>query len=197
MNADDDKIDNYIWDLGIQPKLKLLDAEMKNYIQVCKDKLGMVPNVILANASDNERLKTFVNFYNRLMLKKGYLTKLEREMIAVVVSSCNKCFYCLIAHGAAVRQLSKNPILGDELMINYRAADLSKREKLMLDFSAKLTEAPSKVTKLDRDLLRKEEFSEEEMLEIIEVASFFNMTNRIAIGTDMRPNAEYHNLARE
>lgn len=197
MNADDDKIDNYIWDLGIQPKLELLDAEMKNYIQVCKDKLGMVPNVILANASDNERLKTFVNFYNRLMLKKGYLTKLEREMIAVVVSSCNKCFYCLIAHGAAVRQLSKNPILGDELMINYRAADLSKREKLMLDFSAKLTEAPSKVTKLDRDLLRQEEFSEEEILEIIEVASFFNMTNRIAIGTDMRPNAEYHNLARE
>ena len=196
MNADDDKIDNYIWDLGIQPKLELLDAEMKNYIQVCKDKLGMVPNVILANASDNERLKTFVNFYNRLMLKKGYLTKLEREMIAVVVSSCNKCFYCLIAHGAAVRQLSKNPILGDELMINYRAADLSKREKLMLDFSAKLTEAPSKVTKLDRDLLRQEEFSEEEILEIIEVASFFNMTNRIAIGTDMRPNAEYHNLAR-
>jgi uncharacterized peroxidase-related enzyme len=197
MNADDDKIDNYIWDLGIQPKLELLDAEMKNYIQVCKDKLGMVPNVILANASDNERLKTFVNFYNRLMLKKGYLTKLEREMIAVVVSSCNKCFYCLIAHGAAVRQLSKNPILGDELMINYRAADLSKKEKLMLDFSAKLTEAPSKVTKLDRDLLRKENFSEEEILEIIEVASFFNMTNRIAIGTDMRPNAEYHNLARE
>jgi uncharacterized peroxidase-related enzyme len=197
MNADDDKIDNYIWDLGIQPKLELLDAEMKNYIQVCKEKLGMVPNVILANASDNERLKTFVNFYNRLMLKKGYLTKLEREMIAVVVSSCNKCFYCLIAHGAAVRQLSKNPILGDELMINYRAADLSKREKLMLDFSVKLTEAPSKVTKLDRDLLRQEEFSEEEILEIIEVASFFNMTNRIAIGTDMRPNAEYHNLARE
>mgnify|MGYP006082393485 FL=1 len=196
MNADDDKIDNYIWDLGIQPKLELLDAEMKNYIQVCKEKLGMVPNVILANASDNERLKTFVNFYNRLMLKKGYLTKLEREMIAVVVSSCNKCFYCLIAHGAAVRQLSKNPILGDELMINYRAADLSKREKLMLDFSAKLTEAPSNVTKLDRDLLRKEKFSEEEILEIIEVASFFNMTNRIAIGTDMRPNAEYHNLAR-
>ena len=196
MNADDDKIDNYIWDLGIQPKLELLDAEMKNYIQVCKEKLGMVPNVILANASDNERLKTFVNFYNRLMLKKGYLTKLEREMIAVVVSSCNKCFYCLIAHGAAVRQLSKNPILGDELMINYRAADLSKREKLMLDFSAKLTETPSKVTKLDRDLLRQKEFSEEEILEIIEVASFFNMTNRIAIGTDMRPNAEYHNLAR-
>tara|TARA_B100000809_G_C15119280_1_gene523660 strand:- start:921 stop:1508 length:588 start_codon:yes stop_codon:yes gene_type:complete len=191
------EIDNYIWDLAIEPKLELLDAEMKNYIKVCKDKLGMVPNVILANASDPERLKTFVNFYNRLMLKEGYLSKLEREMIAVVVSSCNKCFYCLIAHGAAVRQLSKNPILGDELMINYRAAHLNEREKLMLDFSAKLTDSPSKVVKSDRDILRKANFLEEEILEIVEVASFFNMSNRIAIGTDMRPNSEYHNIARD
>ena len=191
------EIDNYIWDLAIEPKLELLDAEMKNYIKVCKDKLGMVPNVILANASDPERLKTFVNFYNRFMLKEGYLSKLEREMIAVVVSSCNKCFYCLIAHGAAVRQLSKNPILGDELMINYRAAHLNEREKLMLDFSAKLTDSPSKVVKSDRDILRKANFSEEEILEIVEVASFFNMSNRIAIGTDMRPNSEYHNMARD
>jgi uncharacterized peroxidase-related enzyme len=191
------EIDNYIWDLAIDPKLELLDAEMKNYIKVCKDKLGMVPNVILANASDPERLKTFVNFYNRLMLKEGYLSKLEREMIAVVVSSCNKCFYCLIAHGAAVRQLSKNPILGDELMINYRAAHLNEREKLMLDFSAKLTDSPSKIVKSDRDILRKANFLEEEILEIVEVASFFNMSNRIAIGTDMRPNSEYHNIARD
>ena len=191
------EIDNYIWDLAIEPKLELLDIEMKNYIKVCKDKLGMVPNVILANASDPERLKTFVNFYNRLMLKEGYLSKLEREMIAVVVSSCNKCFYCLIAHGAAVRQLSKNPILGDELMINYRAAHLNEREKLMLDFSAKLTDSPSKVIKSDRDILRKANFLEEEILEIVEVASFFNMSNRIAIGTDMRPNSEYHNIARD
>jgi uncharacterized peroxidase-related enzyme len=191
------EIDNYIWDLAIEPKLELLDAEMKNYIKVCKDKLGMVPNVILANASDPERLKTFVNFYNRLMLKEGYLSKLEREMIAVVVSSCNKCFYCLIAHGAAVRQLSKNPILGDELIINYRAAHLNEREKLMLDFSAKLTDSPSKVVKSDRDILRKANFLEEEILEIVEVASFFNMSNRIAIGTDMRPNSEYHNIARD
>ena len=191
------EIDNYIWGLAIEPKLELLDAEMKNYIKVCKDKLGMVPNVILANASDPERLKTFVNFYNRLMLKEGHLSKLEREMIAVVVSSCNKCFYCLIAHGAAVRQLSKNPILGDELMINYRAAHLNEREKLMLDFSAKLTDSPSKVVMSDRDILRKANFSEEEILEIVEVASFFNMSNRIAIGTDMRPNSEYHNIARD
>ena len=191
-----DKMNNYIWDLDIEPKLELLDEEMKRYIEVCKEKLGMVPNVILANASDLDRLKNFVNFYNRLMLKDGHLSKLEREMIAVVVSSCNKCFYCLIAHVAAVRQLSKNPILGDELVINYRAANLNERQKLMLNFAAKLTEEPSKIDNSDRNILRKAKFSDEEILEIIEVTSFFNMSNRIAIGTDMRPNTEYHNLAR-
>jgi uncharacterized peroxidase-related enzyme len=195
MASDKDK--NYIWDLDIEPKLELLDEEMKRYIEVCKEKLGMVPNVILANASDLDRLKNFVNFYNRLMLKEGYLSKLEREMIAVVVSSSNKCFYCLIAHGAAVRQLSQNQILGDELVINYRAAKLTKRHKLMLDFSSKLTETPSKIDNEDRNVLRKANFSEEEILEIVEVVSFFNMSNRIAIGTDMRPNIEYHNLARQ
>ena len=188
---------NYIWDLDIEPKLDILDEEMTRYIEVCKEKLGMVPNVILANASDKERLKNFVNFYNRLMIKEGYLTKLEREMIAVVVSSCNKCFYCLIAHGAAVRQLSNDQILGDELMINYRSASLSERQRLILDFSYKLTETPSKVENSDRNLLRKANFSDEEILEIVEVASFFNMSNRIAVGTDMRPNAEYHNMARK
>ena len=187
----------YIWDLNIEPKLELLDEEMKHYINVCKEKLGMVPNVILANAADQDRLKNFVNFYNRLMLKEGHLSKLEREMIAVVVSSCNKCFYCLIAHGAAVRQLSKNQYLGDELMINYRSASLNIRHKLMLDFSFKLTENPSKVDNSDRNILREAGFSEEEILEIVEVASFFNMSNRIAAGTDMRPNAEYHNMGRE
>ena len=188
---------NYIWDLDIKPKLDILDEEMTRYIEVCKEKLGMVPNVILANASDKERLKNFVNFYNRLMIKDGYLTKLEREMIAVVVSSCNKCFYCLIAHGAAVRQLSNDQILGDELMINYRSASLSERQRLILDFSYKLTETPSKVENSDRNILRKANFSDEEILEIVEVSSFFNMSNRIAVGTDMRPNAEYHNMARK
>ena len=193
----DKEENNYIWDLDIEPKLDILDEEMTRYIEVCKEKLGMVPNVILANASDKERLKNFVNFYNRLMIKDGYLTKLEREMIAVVVSSCNKCFYCLIAHGAAVRQLSNDQILGDELMINYRSASLSERQRLILDFSYKLTETPSKVENSDRNILRKANFSDEEILEIVEVARFFNMSNRIAVGTDMRPNAEYHNMARK
>ena len=96
-----------------------------------------------------------------------------------------------------MRQLSKNPILGDELSINYRSAKLNNRHKLMLDFSAKLTEVPDKVDKKDRETLSKNNFSDEEILEIVEIVSFFNMTNRIAIGTDMRPNKEYHNIARK
>ena len=187
----------YIWDLDIQPKIELLDKEMKRYIEVCNEKLGMVPNVILANASDPERLKSFVNFYNRLMVKEGHLSKLEKEMIAVVVSSCNKCFYCVVAHGAAVRQISKNPILGDQLSINYRSAKLSKRHKLILDFAVKLTETPHKINNEDREILRKNSFKEEEILEIVEVTSFFNMSNRIASGTDMKPNETYHNMARK
>ena len=189
--------DTYIWDLDIEPKIELLDKEMKRYIEVCNEKLGMVPNVILANASDPERLKSFVNFYNRLMVKEGHLSKLEKEMIAVVVSSCNKCFYCVVAHGAAVRQISKNPILGDQLSINYRSAKLSKRHKLILDFAAKLTETPHKMNNEDREVLRKNSFKEEEILEIVEVTSFFNMSNRIASGTDMKPNENYHNMARK
>ena len=111
----------------------------------------------------------------------------KRKFIACVMVSGN------LDNGCGIL---KNPILGDELVINYRAANLNERQKLMLDFAAKLTEEPSKVDNLDRNILRKAKFSDEEILEIIEVTSFFNMSNRIAIGTDMRPNTEYHNLAR-
>ena len=194
MNKKESK--DYLWDLEIVPQFDLLDEEMKNYIKVCKDKLGLVPNVINANASDNKRLKTFVDFYNRLMLDEGFLTKLEREMIAVVVSSINKCFYCLVAHGSSLRKLSKDPILGEEIVMNYRASRISKRHKIMLDFCAKLTEFPDKIEDSDRKKLRQEKFSDGEILEISEVTAFFNMSNRIALATDMRPNDEYHKMNR-
>ena len=187
---------DYIWDLNLEPKLELLEEDMKHYVEVCKEKLGLIPNVIKANATDSQRLKTFVNFYNRLMLDEGFLTKMEREMIAVVVSSINKCFYCLVAHGASLRKLSNDPILGEELVMNYRSSRISKKHKIMLDFSAKLTEFPDKVEDSDRNKLRQENFSDEEILEIAEVTGFFNMSNRIALATDMRPNNEYHKMNR-
>ncbi|KPU82339.1 alkylhydroperoxidase, partial [Marinosulfonomonas sp. PRT-SC04] len=122
------------------PMVDPLPEPTQKYFDICTDKLGMIPNVLQAYAFDIDKLNTFAALYNDLMLADSGLSKLEREMIAVVVSSINKCFYCLAAHGAAVRELSGDPILGEILVMNYRAADLDKRQKAILDFSAKLTE---------------------------------------------------------
>ena len=186
--------------LPISLKLKQINPlpdRIKKYFDICLEKLGLIPNVLLAYSHNTNKSDTFTNMYNEIMLSDSGLSKLQREMIAVVVSSYNKCFYCVVAHGAAVRQLSKNPILGDQLSINYKSAKLNKRQKLMLDFSVKLTESPHKIENLDRETLRKNRFTEEEILEIVEITSFFNMSNRIASGTDMKPNEQYHTMNRE
>jgi uncharacterized peroxidase-related enzyme len=134
--------------------------------------------------------------YNDLMLGESGLTKLEREMIAVVVSSVNHCYYCLTAHGAAVRQLSGDPALGEMMVMNYRAANLSPKQKAMLDFAAKLTETPAKIEEADRAALRAAGFSDRDIWDIASTVGFFNMSNRVAAATDMRPNPEYHGMAR-
>jgi uncharacterized peroxidase-related enzyme len=134
--------------------------------------------------------------YNDLMLAPSGLSKLEREMIAVAVSSVNRCYYCLTAHGAAVRALSGDPVLGELMVMNYRAARLSPRERAMLDFSVKLTAEPWGVEEADREALRKVGFSARDIWDIAAVAGFFNMSNRMASATDMRPNAVYHGQAR-
>jgi uncharacterized peroxidase-related enzyme len=117
-------------------------------------------------------------------------------MIAVVTSSINHCFYCLTAHGAAVRQLSGDPALGELMVMNYRAAELPARQRAMLDFAAKLAEAPDKIVEADRQALRDCGFSDADIWDIAAVASFFNMSNRMAAATDMMPNPEYHRQAR-
>jgi uncharacterized peroxidase-related enzyme len=134
--------------------------------------------------------------YNDLMLAPSGLSKLEREMIAVAVSSHNHCYYCLVAHGAAVRQLSGDPPLGELVAMNYRAARLSKRERAMLDFAVKLTAEPWLVEEEDREALRRVGFSDRDIWDIAAVAGFFNMSNRVASATDMRPNSVYHGQAR-
>jgi uncharacterized peroxidase-related enzyme len=173
-----------------------LSEEMQAYFQKCDEKIGFVPNVLRAYAHDNAKLEAFAAFYNDLMLAPSGLSKLEREMIAVVVSSCNRCYYCLTAHGAAVRQLSGDPVLGEMLVQNYRAADLKPRHRAMLDFAVKLTEAPWTVEEEDREALRRAGFSDRDVWDIAAVASFFNMSNRMASAVDMRPNPEYHGQAR-
>ena len=173
-----------------------LSAENQAYFDKCLEKLGFIPNVLLSYAHDDAKLSAFAAFYNDLMLAPSGLSKLEREMIAVAVSSVNRCYYCLAAHGAAVRQLSGDPALGELMAMNYRAAELSARHRAMLDFSVKLTETPHQIGETDREGLRAAGFSERDIWDIGAVASFYNMSNRMASAVDMRPNAEYHGQAR-
>lgn len=174
------------------PTVDPLPEATQKYFDLCTDKLGLIPNVLKAYAFDIEKLNTFAALYNDLMLGDSGLTKLEREMIAVVVSSINKCFYCLVAHGAAVRELSGDPELGEMMVMNYRAADLDNRQKAMLDFAAKLTEASATIEEPDRQALRHAGFSDRDIWDIGAVTGFYNMTNRVASASDMRPNQEYH-----
>jgi uncharacterized peroxidase-related enzyme len=181
--------------LKLEQETPLSDA-MQTYFAKCEEKLGMVPNVLKAYAFNTDKLEAFAGFYNDLMLAGSGLSKLERELIAVAVSSVNKCFYCLTAHGAAVRQLSGNPELGEQMVMNYRTADLEPRQMAMLDFAVLMTEDSARIVEEDRQRLRDAGFSDRDIWDIAAVASFFNMTNRMASATDMRPNPEYHGLAR-
>lgn len=174
-----------------------LTERQEKYLAVCDEKLGFIPNVLKAYSFNPEKFQAFSDMYNDLMLGPSNLSKLEREMIAVAASSVNHCFYCLTAHGAAVRELSGDPILGDEIVMNYRSADLSARHKAMLDFATILTRTPDAIEKADRQKLRDAGFCDRDIWDISAITGFFNMTNRLSTAVDMRPNAEYHNIARQ
>ena len=173
-----------------------LPPETQKYFDICQEKLGRIPNVLKAYATDIDRFNGFVAAYNATMLPETGLTKLEREMIAVVVSATNRCYYCLVAHGYAVRQMSGDPILGEMLVMNWRMADLTPRQTAMLVFAEKMTRASADMTEADRQALRDAGFDDADIWDIANVAGFFNMTNRIASATAMRPNDDYHALAR-
>lgn len=178
------------------PNMDPLPDHIAKYFGVCDDKLGFVPNVLRAYAFDQAKFDAFSAMYNDLMLAESGLSKLEREMIAVVVSSVNKCFYCLTAHGQTVRALSGDPKLGEALVMNWRVADLDARQTAMLGFAEKVTKASAEVTEADRIGLRSVGFTERDIWDITAVTGFFNMTNRMASATDMRPNDDYHALSR-
>ena len=173
-----------------------LDQDMQDYFAVCEEKLGMVPNVLRTFSHNQDKLRAFAQYYNTLMLAPSKLTKLEREMVAVVVSSANRCYYCLVAHGQAVRKLSGDPHLGEMLVMNYRVAELDARQRAMLDFAWKLTTTPWEVDEPDREALRAAGLSDDEIFDLGDVIGFFNMSNRFAIASDMMPNAEYHGMDR-
>jgi uncharacterized peroxidase-related enzyme len=172
-----------------------LSPEMEGYFGKCDEKLGFVPNVLKAFAFDNGKLEAFVDYRQQLVQNAETLSKLEIEMIATVVSSQNRCFYCITAHGNGVRALG-DPVLGEMMVQNYRAARLSKRQRAMLDFAVKLTITPWEIEEEDREKLRRAGFSNRDIWDIASVAAFYNMTNRLASATDMRPNSVYHGQAR-
>jgi uncharacterized peroxidase-related enzyme len=187
-----------------KPKLMALDPgpqdrlepEVLDYFAKCEEKLGFVPNVFRAHAFDNAKLKAFMLMADELMLGESGLSKAEREMIAVAVSAINHCHYCLTSHGAGLRQRAGDPVLGETIAHNHRAADLDLRHKAMLDFAVKLTESPDKIEEADRAALRRAGFADRDIWDIAAVASFYNMSNRMAAAADIRPNLEYHFMAR-
>ena len=174
---------------GLGDDLKVIWAK-------CVEKLGFVPNVFNTYSLRPHRLRNFMTMYNEIMLSKSGLSKLEREMVAVVVSSENRCYYCLVAHGAAVRALSGDPELGEMMALNYRVAKLDPRRRAMLDFTWKLTTTPHLVDEADRDGLRAVSLTNEDIFDLSETVAFFNLSNRMASATDMMPNPVYHRQVR-
>lgn len=174
------------------PERDQLTPEFKKYFAICDEKLGMVPNVLKAYSQNQQQLEAFSRLYNELMFGDSEITELEKEMIAVVTSSENHCYYCQVAHGAAVREYSGDPALGELMVMNYRVADLPERQRAMLDFAHKLTETPDRITEDDRQRLRDVGFSDQGIWDIANITGFYNMTNRVASAVDMQPNPEYH-----
>ena len=172
------------------------EDQVKNYLEIVQQKLGFIPNVLAAFAKFPKQFEGFTKLYNALMLGESGLTKLEREMIAVTVSSENHCFYCLVAHGSAVRELSNDPQLGERIAANFKSAELPKKQEELLNFTKKLTKDPSEIGENDRKKLRDAGYTDRDIWDISAIVGLFNMTNRLASATEMEPNNNYHNLAR-
>ena len=181
--------------LPVPPRSRLA-PDLQKYFGACEQAFGFLPNVLKVYSFDEKKLRAFVDMYNDLMLGGSRLTKLEREMIAVVVSSANRCYYCLTAHGHALRELSGDPSLGETLAMNWRVARVTRRQRAMLAFAHRLTVDPAADAAEGRAALRRAGFSDRDIWDIIAVTAFFNMTNRVAAATDMMPNEQYLAAAR-
>lgn len=186
---------DHISALGV-PDAGTLDDDLQVIWAKCMEKLGFVPNVYQAYSLKPKRLRNFMAMFGEVMFAESALSKLEREMIAVVVSSANRCYYCLVAHGAEVRRLSGDPELGEMMAFNYRVAALDPRQRAMLDYAWKLTTTPWLIEEADRDVLRAAGFDNGGIFDLAETVGFYNLSNRMAVSTDMMPNREYHRADR-
>jgi uncharacterized peroxidase-related enzyme len=178
------------------PSLKEMPDDVRARIEQVQAKAGFIPNVFLAMAHRPDEFRAFFAYHDALMDKAGGLTKAEREMIVVATSSANQCHYCVIAHGAILRVRAKNPFIADQVAVNYRKADITPRQKAMLDFALKVAVAPHLIGEQEFDALKSHGFSQDEVWDITAIAAFFAMSNRLANVSDMRPNDEFYSLGR-
>jgi len=178
------------------PNEQTLPEDIRAIFDTMRAKPGFVPNVYQAYSLRPQQLRGFIALYDSIMNEDSGLTKAEREMIAVAVSAQNHCFYCLVSHGAVLRIRAKDELLADTIAANYRAADLTPRQRVMLDLAVMVTEDSAAVGDQDIAALREHGFSDEDIMDIIQTAALFNYSNRVASALGMRPNREYHHMAR-
>lgn len=178
------------------PDLNDLPADIQERILTVQEKSGFVPNVFLALAHRPDEFRAFFDYHDALMEKEGGLSKGEREMIVVATSGLNQCIYCVVAHGAILRIREKNPLLADQMATNYRKADISSRQKAMLDFAVKVSLNAQEIDDADYEALRVHEFTDEDMWDIGAIAGFFALSNRLANMMTLRPNDEFYLLGR-
>lgn len=178
------------------PPLDALPADIRQRILAVQEKSGFVPNVFLALARRPDEFRAFFAYHDALMDKESGLTKAEREMIVVATSSANQCQYCVVAHGAILRIRAKNPLIADQIAVNYRKADITPRQSAMLDFAMKVSTDAASVGEPDFAVLTGHGFGDEDIWDITAVAAFFALSNRMANVTGMRPNDEFYAMGR-
>ena len=178
------------------PKLEELPEDIRDRILAVQEKAGFVPNVFLTLAHRPDEFRAFFAYHDALMEKEGGLTKAEREMIVVATSNANQCQYCVVAHGAILRIRAKNPLVADQVATNYRKADITPRQKAMLDFAMKVSQRSGEIADADFDALRSHGFSDEDIWDIGAISGFFALSNRMANLISMRPNDEFYLMGR-
>ena len=178
------------------PKLEDLPEDIRARMLEVQEKAGFIPNVFLTLAHRPEEWRAFFAYHDALMLRDSGLTKAEREMIVVATSGANDCLYCIVAHGAILRVYAKNPLIADQVAVNYRKADITPRQTAMLDFALKIAIRSAELVETDYDALRGHGFSDEDIWDIGAIAAFFALSNRMAALIEMRPNDEFYLLGR-
>jgi uncharacterized peroxidase-related enzyme len=178
------------------PKLEDLPEDIRARMLEVQEKAGFIPNVFLTLAHRPDEFRAFFAYHDALMLRDSGLSKAEREMIVVATSGANRCPYCIIAHGAILRVYAKNPLIADQVAVNFRKADISERQKAMLEFAVKVATRSAEIIDADYDMLRGHAFSDEDIWDIGAIAAFFALSNRMADVIDMRPNDEFYLLGR-